>query len=61
MKPATLVFDWQLECRLHHNQYFPALPVTLIGPDGSEDIIAIVDTGAQYCLFDGQRTEGLGN
>jgi len=39
---------------------FPALDVTLIGPQGEEDLIAIIDTGARYCLFSGLRAVGVG-
>lgn len=38
----------------------PVLPVTLIGPAGSDDTLAIVDSGADYCLFNGERTGELG-
>jgi predicted aspartyl protease len=39
---------------------FPALPVTLIGPSGRDQAIAILDTGAGYCLFNGTRAGTLG-
>lgn len=45
---------------LLEGSYFPAMEVTLIGPVGQEDLIAIIDTGATYCLFDGQRAATLG-
>jgi hypothetical protein len=30
-----------------------ALDVTLVVPGGEDDLIAIIDTGAKYCLFNG--------
>lgn len=52
---------------LHEFQYrdlghdlFPALDVTLIGPSGQDDLLAIIDTGAKYCLFNGLRTAAIG-
>jgi len=43
-------------------RFFPALDVTLIGPngEGEEDLVAIVDTGAKYCLFSGLRAAPIG-
>ena len=38
----------------------PAIPVGLIGPGGTDDAVAILDTGAQYSIFNGQRTSVLG-
>jgi hypothetical protein len=41
--------------------FFPALDVTLIGPNGEEeDLLAIVDTGAKYRLFSGLRAAPIG-
>jgi predicted aspartyl protease len=42
------------------NLFFPAVDVTLIGPNGEEDLLAIIDTGAQYCLFSGLRAHSIG-
>jgi predicted aspartyl protease len=38
----------------------PAIVVGLIGPSGEDDVVAIIDTGANYCLFDGTRAKSLG-
>lgn len=38
----------------------PAMVVTLIGPTGEEDVLAIVDTGAAYSIFNGSRASALG-
>ena len=43
-----------------HDSVFPALDVTLIGPSGEEDLIAILDTGAKYSLFSGVRAAPIG-
>src|SRR5258708_2071070 len=40
--------------------YLPVLDVTLIGPTEEEDLLAIVDTGAKYCLFNGLRANAIG-
>ena len=46
---------------LGQDLFFPALDVTLIGPnDAEEDLIAIIDTGAKYCLFNGLRAASIG-
>lgn len=39
---------------------YPAITVGLIGPAGAEDLLAIIDTGARYCLFDGRRARSIG-
>lgn len=48
--------------RLHQsdNLSYPVLDVRLIGPGGAEETIALVDSGAAYCLFNGIRARGLG-
>lgn len=54
-------FDHEFQYReLGQDLFFPALDVTLIGPDGEEDLIAIIDTGATYSLFNGLRAEPIG-
>jgi hypothetical protein len=43
------------------DSFFPAIDVTLIGPNGEEeDLLAIIDTGAKYCLFSGLRAAPIG-
>jgi hypothetical protein len=32
----------------------------MIGPKGAEDLLAIIDTGAAYSLFNGKRAESIG-
>lgn len=39
---------------------FPGIEVTIYGPEGSDTTIAHIDTGADYCYFDGERYQGLG-
>jgi len=39
---------------------YPALVVGLLGPSGQEDLLAIVDSGARYCFFDGRRAKSIG-
>jgi len=46
--------------QLGQDSFFPALDVTLIGPQGADELIAIVDTGATYCLFSGVRAPAIG-
>ncbi len=54
-------FDHEFQYRdFGQDTYFPALEVTLIGPENEEDLIAIVDTGAKYCLFNGLRAASIG-
>jgi len=36
------------------------LALGLIGPDGADDLLAIVDTGATYSLFNGKRAKSIG-
>jgi len=54
-------FDHEFQYRdFGQDSFFPALDVTLIGPTGEEDLIAIIDTGAKYCLFSGLRAASIG-
>jgi predicted aspartyl protease len=54
-------FDHEFQYRdFGQDAFFPALDVTLVGPTGEEDLIAIVDTGAKYCLFSGLRAAPVG-
>ena len=39
---------------------FPALFVGLIGPGGQDDSLVILDTGAEYSIFNGSRASALG-
>jgi len=60
----TLIFDQEFRYRqvpgLDPGLLFPALPVGLIGPSGADDLLAIIDTGAKYSLFDGRRAKSIG-
>jgi predicted aspartyl protease len=38
----------------------PAIPVTLIGPNGEVDTLALVDTGAGGCVFRGEFAQIIG-
>jgi hypothetical protein len=38
----------------------PALNVTIVAPGGQDDVIALLDSGAEYCLFNGTRAASLG-
>jgi len=38
----------------------PAIPIRLIGPAGRDDVLAVLDTGAEYSIFDGRRATVLG-
>jgi len=54
-------FDHEFQYReFGQGLFFPALDVTLIGPAAEEDLIAIIDTGAKYCLFSGVRAAPIG-
>ena len=55
-------FDHEFQYRdFGADSSFPALDVTLIGPNGEEeDLLAIIDTGAKYCLFSGLRAAPIG-
>lgn len=39
---------------------FPGLQVTIHGSQASDSTIAHIDTGAEYCYFDGVRCNALG-
>jgi predicted aspartyl protease len=54
-------FEHELQYReLIPYGFLPILDVTLRGPTDEDDLIAVVDTGAKYCLFDGRRASGIG-
>ena len=55
-------FDHEFQYRdFGADSFFPALDVTLIRPNGEEeDLVAIVYTGAKYCLFSGLRAAPIG-
>jgi|SRR5271168_4770486 len=54
-------FEHEFQYReLADNIFAPALDVTIFGPHGQDDLLAIVDTGAKFCLFDGRRAESIG-
>jgi predicted aspartyl protease len=62
--PFALLFDHEFQYRsvpgLDASLVFPALTLGLVGPAGADDLIAIVDTGATYSLFDGRRAKSIG-
>lgn len=39
---------------------FPGAQVTIYGPAGSDAALAYIDTGADYCYFNGDRCRALG-
>lgn len=45
---SRIDFAHEFQYRDFGHDFFPALDVRLIGPNGDEDLIAIVDTGAKY-------------
>lgn len=53
-------FDHEFQYRYFGNLFLPALEVTLVGPADEDDLLAIVDTGATYCLFNGVRAAAIG-
>jgi predicted aspartyl protease len=54
-------FEHEFQYReLIDGSFFPALDVTLIGPAGEDDLIAILDTGAKYCFLNGVRAASIG-
>ena len=53
-------FDHEFQYRYFGNAFLPAREVTLIGPADEDDLLAIVDTGATYCLFNGVRAAAIG-
>ena len=55
-----LSFAHEFQFRYLQHDFFPVLDVTLIGPSGEDDLIAIIDTGAKYCFFNGVRAASIG-
>jgi predicted aspartyl protease len=55
-----LDFSYEFQYRYIGNHFLPVLDVTLIGPGGEDDLVAIIDTGAEFSLFDGQRARAIG-
>ncbi|HEU0046678.1 MAG TPA: aspartyl protease family protein, partial [Nitrososphaera sp.] len=55
-----LDFSYEFQYRYIGNHFLPALDVTLIGPSGEDDLVAIIDTGAEFSLFDGRRAAAIG-
>jgi predicted aspartyl protease len=53
-------FSHEFQYRYLGTDFFPVLDVTLVGPSGEDDLIAIIDTGAKYCLFNGLRAAAIG-
>jgi hypothetical protein len=53
-------FAHEFQFRYLEHDFFPVLDVTLIGPTGEDDLIAIIDTGAKYCFFNGVRAASIG-
>lgn len=39
---------------------YPAIVVGLIGPTGEDELLALIDSGATYCLFNGKRAKSIG-
>ena len=60
--PFRISFEHELQYKEVHglDGIYPAVVIGLIGPAGQDDLLAIVDTGAHYCLFDGRRAKSLG-
>jgi hypothetical protein len=57
---VSVDFDHEFPYRDLKHLFVPAVNVSLIGPTGEEDLIAIWDTGAHYCLFNGLRAVSIG-
>src|SRR5436305_15003040 len=55
-----LDFSYEFQYRYLGNHFLPALDVTLVGPRGEDDLVAIIDTGAEFSLFNGQRAAAIG-
>lgn len=53
-------YDLDFNYREYANQRGPFLPITLIGPTGKVDTLALVDSGAQGTLFQGQLASIIG-
>jgi len=62
--PFDLQFDSEFQYRevpgLDPSLVFPAVVVGIVGPTGAEDLLAIIDTGATYSLFNGRRARSIG-
>jgi len=63
-RPFNLQFDNEFQYRevpgLDPSLVFPAVVVGVVGPTGAEDLLAIIDTGATYSLFNGRRARSIG-
>jgi predicted aspartyl protease len=53
-------YSIEFERTFPYYQGAPAAYVRLIGPGGEREVLALVDSGSQYCLFSGSRTLGIG-
>lgn len=62
--PFTILFEREFQYRpipgIDSSTFFPAVSVGLIGPNAAEDLLAIVDTGAMFSLFNGERAKSIG-
>jgi hypothetical protein len=50
----------QFEQSIPYDKGVPATYVRLIGPGGDEEVLALFDTGSQYCLFNGSLALAIG-
>jgi hypothetical protein len=55
-----LSYSFQFDHVIPYDKGAPATYVRLIGPGGQDEVLALLDTGSQYCLFQGVRALGLG-
>jgi len=53
-------FLHELQYRDLGHGFFPVLDLTVIGPTNAVDLLAVIDTGAQYSLFNGARAALIG-
>lgn len=53
-------FEYEFQYRHFGDLFLPAIEVTLVGPADEDELVAIVDTGATYCLFNGVRAGAIG-
>jgi predicted aspartyl protease len=53
-------FNYEFQYRHFGDLFLPAVEVTLVGPTDQDDLLAIIDTGATYCLFNGVRAAAIG-
>jgi predicted aspartyl protease len=53
-------YDLEFNYREVSNVYAPFVPVTLIGPQGAVDVLALIDSGARGCLIQGEYAAQLG-